>query len=337
MEQYYHDRLTKPEKSVYEAMLSGFAAFSPEIRVLHLENRRLADIFCLLRLDHPELFYLKDYTLHFYPNADYAMLRPVYLFDKSRMREQQQALSARCTRLLRPLSGAPEQEKLAFIHRFITGSVRYDKLKKEYSHEIIGPLMLGVSVCEGIAKTVKYLCTQLGLECIVLLCGNDPEHGVKYRHTWNLIKTEGQWLHYDITFDLTLGACGCERFDYYGLGDRQIFRDHLPLIYAAPAAPCGDAFYYRKKGLSLTKPEDADKRIRQALRKRQPDFTFHWRGSVLTRAVMTELLQLAQQAAAERGKRVEAAINVPQSVLSLRFSDGAAEAQLLEQSTPDLE
>ena len=33
--------------------------------------------------------------------------------------------------------------------------VRYDKLKKSYSHEIIGPLGQGVGVCEGIAKSVK--------------------------------------------------------------------------------------------------------------------------------------------------------------------------------------
>ena len=33
--------------------------------------------------------------------------------------------------------------------------MKYDKLKKEYSHEIIGALGNGVAVCEGIAKAVK--------------------------------------------------------------------------------------------------------------------------------------------------------------------------------------
>lgn len=337
MQQYYYNQLSKPEKSVYDTMLPAFAAFAPAARVLRLENARVSDIFCRLRLDHPELFYLKDYSLRYYPEADYAELRPVYLFDKGRLREHRQALAARAARLLRPVQNASDEEKLLFIHHFICTGVRYDKLKKEYSHEILGPLVLGVSVCEGIAKTVRFLCGQLGLECLVVLCDNDPENGVRYRHTWNLIHSCGHWLHYDMTFDLSLSADGCERFDYFGLGDRQIFRDHRPPIYPVPPAPDIDRFYYRQRGLSLTKSEDADKRIRQALRRRLTGFTLHWRGGALTRAVTSELLTLAQQAAAERGKCVSASVNPPQGVLSLHFSDGAAEPLLVEQDTSEIE
>ena len=49
-------------------------------------------------------------------------------------------------------------------------NVRYDKLKKPYSHEIIGPLGQGVGVCEGIAKAVKVLCDALGLWCMIAIC-----------------------------------------------------------------------------------------------------------------------------------------------------------------------
>ena len=48
-------------------------------------------------------------------------------------------------------------EKEKYVHDFICDNVRYDKLKKAYSHEIIGPLGQGVGVCEGIAKAVKVL------------------------------------------------------------------------------------------------------------------------------------------------------------------------------------
>lgn len=52
---------------------------------------------------------------------------------------------------------------------FIVQNVRYDKLKKEYSHEIIGALGNGVAVCEGMAKAVKILCDELGIWCIIAL------------------------------------------------------------------------------------------------------------------------------------------------------------------------
>ena len=61
---------------------------------------------------------------------------------------------------------------------FDGSDIRYDKLKKSYSHEIIGPLGQGVGVCEGIAKAVKVLLDALGVWCVIAICGNNPEKGI---------------------------------------------------------------------------------------------------------------------------------------------------------------
>lgn len=95
--------------------------------------------------------------------------------------------------------------KEKYIHDFICENITYDKLKKPYSHEIIGPLGQGVGVCEGIAKSVKVLCDALGVWCVIAICGNNPEKGIKYRHTWNIVRIGGQYYHLDATFDNTLG------------------------------------------------------------------------------------------------------------------------------------
>ena len=86
-------------------------------------------------------------------------------------------------------------------------NIHYDKLKKSYSHGIImaGCLGQGVGVCEGIAKSVKVLCDALGIWCMIAICGNNPEKGIKYRHTWNIVKINGTYYHLDATFDNTLG------------------------------------------------------------------------------------------------------------------------------------
>lgn len=85
----------------------------------------------------------------------------------------------------------------------------------------------------GIAKSVKVLCDALGIWCMVAICGNNPEKGIKYRHTWNIVKIGGQFYHLDVTFDNTLGKhslAGQElRYDYFNLEDKKIFRDHEPL------------------------------------------------------------------------------------------------------------
>ena len=40
---------------------------------------------------------------------------------------------------------------------------------------------------------------------MIAVCGNNPEKGIKYRHTWNIVKIDGQYYHLDVTFDNTLG------------------------------------------------------------------------------------------------------------------------------------
>ncbi|MFR4782200.1 MAG: hypothetical protein ACLUAR_04510 [Pilosibacter sp.] len=46
----------------------------------------------------------------------------------------------------------------------------------------------------AIAKSVKVLCDALGIWCMIALCGNNPEKGIKYRHTWNIVRIGGTVL-----------------------------------------------------------------------------------------------------------------------------------------------
>lgn len=117
--------------------------------------------------------------------------------------------------------------------------------------EIIGPLGQGVGVCEGIAKAVKVLLDALGVWCVIAICGNNPEKGIKYRHTWNIVRIGGAYYHLDTTFDNTLGKSDKVediRYDYFNLDDGHIFKDHEPLI-------AGGTALYRPRSLLLQRKE----------------------------------------------------------------------------------
>ena len=219
---YYYGQLSRPLQSVYDALLGGFRALAPGIRIPMLDERQLADVYLRLKLDEPLLFYVTGYRCRWLAGAEHMELLPEYLFDKAKIRAHQQAVTARLARLTRPLEGKTEAEKELAVHDFILENVRYDKLKKPYSHEILGPMTQGVGVCEGIAKTVKALCDQLGLWCIVALSEADPARGIKYRHAWNVVRVGGRYYHLDATFDNSLQR-GEKRYDYFNLDDGRIF------------------------------------------------------------------------------------------------------------------
>ena len=318
MEAYYYQHLPKPQQAAYHAMKTGFAALSPGFSVPRLENRELSDIFFRLRLDCPEIFYVTGFTYRFTPGAENVELLPEYLFDKAKIRDHQKALASRVDKLARPAMNMTASEKERYIHDFICQNVRYDKLKKPYSHEIIGPLGQGVGVCEGIAKSVKILCDALGLWCIIAVSEANPDQGVKYRHAWNILKLDGQYVHLDATFDNSRGHDGVIRYDYFNLDDKRLFRDHQPVIYPVPACAASDRFYYREAKLSFTKVEDVVKRAQMAIRKGLP-FVFHWRGGPFTREVLIQLVQALEEAAQKRNRHAAVSYNRPQAVLQVHF------------------
>ena len=323
MEQYYYNHMNKAQKAAYHSILSGVKNLADEFQIPALEGEELYNVFFQMRLDHPEIFWVSSYKYRYYKDSPNLIFIPEYLFDKKKICEHQKAMTARAEKLIRPAQKLSEWEKEKYVHDFICENIRYDKLKKSYSHEIIGPLGQGVGVCEGIAKAVKVLLDALGVWCVIAICGNNPEKGIKYRHTWNIVKIGGTYYHLDATFDNTLGKdreTSEIRYDYFNLDDSQIFRDHEPLI--APAPHCGDHehFYYKEKKLSFTKKEDVYKRSLQAAKKGKV-LIFHWRGGYLTKEVLKELLELIRKAGDEKDKTAMVSINWPQAVIRVQYTD----------------
>ena len=289
MEQYYYNHMNKAQQAAYHSILSGVKNLADEFQIPALEGEELYNVFFQMRLDHPEIFWVSSYKYRYYKDSPNLIFIPEYLFDKKKICEHQKAMTARVEKLIRPAQKLSEWEKEKYVHDFICKNIRYDKLKKSYSHEIIGPLGQGVGVCEGIAKAVKVLLDALGVWCVIAICGNNPE-----------------------TSEI--------RYDYFNLDDSQIFRDHEPLI--APAPHCGDHehFYYKEKKLSFTKKEDVYKRSLQAAKKGRV-LIFHWRGGYLTKEVLKELLELIRKAGDEKDKTAMVSINWPQAVIRVQYTD----------------
>ena len=318
MEPYYYSHMNKQQQAVYHAMKTGIQSLAPSFPCLRMEGKELTDVFLKLRLDCPEIFFVSGFHFRYYPDSANVELSPEYLFDKNKIKDHQKAMKARVEKLVRPAVTMAELEKEQYVHDFICQNVHYDKLKKSYSHEILGPLGQGVGVCEGIAKTVKILCDQLGIWGIVVISEANPEKNIKYRHAWNIVKIGGTYYHLDATFDNTLSHMGPVRYDYFNLDDGKVFRDHEPVIWKVPACTVSDGFYYRVKKLSFTKMEEVEKRALQAAKKGK-ELIFHWRGGALNRETAAQMLEAFKEAGEKKGKYPRAAINWPQAVLLVEY------------------
>ena len=152
MEAYYFQQLNKEQQHIYHAILKGVQNLENEFLVPACDREMLYNLFFRIRLDHPEIFWVTGFRYKYYQNSPNFIFIPEYLFKKEKIIEHQKAMNARVEKLVRPAMKFSEWEKEKYVHDFICENVCYDKLKKPYSHEIIGPLGQGVGVCEGICK-----------------------------------------------------------------------------------------------------------------------------------------------------------------------------------------
>ncbi|MBR5578576.1 MAG: peptidase [Lachnospiraceae bacterium] len=324
---YYYEQLNKEQQKTYYAIKEGLLNLQDSFAVPMLSTKELSDIYFMIRMDCPLIFYSTTFSYKYYKDSTAVEMVPQYLFSKDKIKEHRQAMEARVKKLARQAADLDEKGKELFIHDFIVGNVKYDKLKKSYSHEIIGALGNGVAVCEGIAKAVKILCDELNIWCIIALSEANPDKGIKYRHAWNVIKIGGQYYHLDVTFDNTLSRDDIVRYDYVNLSDKQIFRDHEPVIWKVPVCSDNDHFYYKEKKVSWTTMDEVRNRTKQAVKKGKV-LLFHWRGGYLTREVLMELLEIFDQEAKIKEKHARVSVNWSQAVLRVRFETGIGEEQI---------
>ena len=323
----YYDQLNKEQQRAYYAIKEGLLNLQDSFAVPMLSRKELSDIYFMIRMDCPAIFYSVTFSYRHYVDSTAVEMIPQYLFAKNKIKEHCQAMESRVKKLAHQAANLDEKGKELFIHDFLVKNVKYDKLKKEYSHEIIGALGNGVAVCEGIAKAVKILCDELNIWCIIALSEANPDKGIKYRHAWNVIRINGQYYHLDVTFDNTLSKDDTVRYDYVNLSDKQIFRDHEPVIWKVPACSDSDHFYYKEKKISWTTMDEVQNRTRQAVKKGKV-LLFHWRGGYLTKEILRELMEIFDKEAQAKNKRAYVSVNWPQAVLRVRFEDGIGQEQL---------
>lgn len=117
-------------------------------------------------------------------------------------------------------------EKEFFIHDWICRNVKYTDDGRD-SHSVVGPLLYGKGVCEGMSKTAQALFKIANLKSHVI-CGKVLyDDKTQVPHSWNIVCLNRKWHLLDITFDNTLSDNRI-RYDYFNIDPFDLKRTHIP-------------------------------------------------------------------------------------------------------------
>ena len=125
-------------------------------------------------------------------------------------------------------------DKIKYIHDWIVNNVKYDTTNSNNISNIYGCLVNKSVVCEGYARTFKYLLDELEIPCVLVSGIAKDDDGNSERHAWNYVYINNNWYAIDTTWDdpIIIGSGRVDesiRYKYFLKGGGTMNKDHTTI------------------------------------------------------------------------------------------------------------
>lgn len=133
-----------------------------------------------------------------------------------------------------------DYENIKMLHDYLVDNIEYDTtISRNNIYDVYGALVNRVSVCEGYARSFKYILDEMGIPCVLVIGTGTNSQGETERHAWNYVELEGNWYAVDCTWDdpIIIGGGGQtleSRYRYFLKGANEFNSDHIASGYFTP-------------------------------------------------------------------------------------------------------
>lgn len=123
---------------------------------------------------------------------------------------------------------------IKLVHDYLVDNVEYDSsISKPNIYDIYGALVRKESVCEGYARSFKYLMDELNIPCTLVIGTATNSQGQTENHAWNYVQINNNWYAVDTTWDdpIIIGngtVSESIKYRYFLKGSSEINEDHFP-------------------------------------------------------------------------------------------------------------
>lgn len=122
---------------------------------------------------------------------------------------------------------------IKMVHDYLVENIEYDTTVSQSNiYNVYGALVNGRAVCEGYARSFKYLMDELGISCTLVIGTGTNSQGQTENHAWNYVQLNGNWYAIDCTWDDPVSSTGyvsqSSRYRYFLKGSNEFLQDHTP-------------------------------------------------------------------------------------------------------------
>ncbi len=198
--------------------------------------------------DNPDVFYLSPNKL--YLNIEtttqanrvsyYVYInngqKENYLIDEFSSKEQIDQALSRIEQIRNEIvknKKSSTYENIKMVHDYLVDNIQYDTtIAKSNIYNIYGALINHEAVCEGYARSFKYLMDGLGIPCTLVIGKGTNSEGQTENHAWNYVQIEDYWYAIDTTWDDPISMNGwvseTSKYRYFLKGSNNMVKDHIP-------------------------------------------------------------------------------------------------------------
>ncbi|MCI8759730.1 MAG: hypothetical protein HFJ34_01160 [Clostridia bacterium] len=137
-------------------------------------------------------------------------------------------------------------DNIKMVHDYLVENIEYDtSISKNHIYNMYGAMINGEAVCEGYARSFKYLMDSLGIPCTLVIGKGTNSEGNLENHAWNYVQIDNQWYAIDTTWDDPVSLTGwvsqSSKYRYFLKGSNEMVKDHTP---SGQFTEGGKMFYY---------------------------------------------------------------------------------------------
>lgn len=239
-----YDRISKEQQRIYKILLSSVNRMAYgwiDLGKCNTEtyNEDIAVAYRAFTYDYPELFWVPyEYVVKldglgakvaFSLDDEDNDIKTNYIVPLANKKEMQKEIDEVTSKIVEEIKGktSDKMEMLTLLHDKLSNTITYHDapITQDLLYTVYGALVWGYTVCEGYARTMRYLCKQLDIDCIIVTGTSKNE-----QHMWNMVRLDNEWYHIDLTWnDPGLDGNGNPKtplHPYFNVTDEVILKDH---------------------------------------------------------------------------------------------------------------
>ena len=278
VDKYFYNQLEEPSKTIYRALESNKENMKTGTYKIEFGNNfydilsttngqdELGDYYQsaieAYTYDNPDVFYLS-------PNKMYLNIETItsssgvsynvyinngnennYFTDEFSNKEQVESAINQIEQVKNSLVSEKTgniYNDIKMVHDYLVDNVEYDStISKNNIYDVYGALVNKVAVCEGYARSFKYILDEMGIPCVLVIGTGTNSRGETERHAWNYVEVQGSWYAIDCTWDDPVVIGGgtvsqSSKYKYFLKGSDEFYSDHTP---SGQFTPGGKEFSY---------------------------------------------------------------------------------------------